>query len=371
MPPKKKQSASALQTKRIRWVFTQRSEMQSLDAPDWNREYEAAALFSVLLPHCDWFAFQLELGNGKNEYVHFQGYFELTLKNRFSWIQNNIHKFNFLQELKGKPHQAWAYATKQATRLLGPWCYPEDNYKDTSVKDTTYADALAAETVRDGMNIIMTNKARDYCLYGDKIKKNLTNAKRKHKPFVHRHTIDDFNHPPLDFGNRSIHVYGPSNTGKTSFVLAHFKNPLVITHMDTLKKFVNPVDPDEPYDGIVFDDMSFKHIHPEAVIQIVDRDLDRDLHIRYGTAHIPAGTLKVFTHNTRDIFYKPEVEAEQKVAIDRRVDYVRITQKLYGNTHPLMDQDPQTNLDPDDELDEFDLPLKPNNYIGPDGLPLY
>ena len=338
MPPKRKPQG----LKRIRWVFTHRSTMQSLDAPDDLREYEATMLYSDLIDHCDCFAFQLEQG-GKHDYVHFQGYFELTLKNRFSWIQNTIRQFNFLEPIKGKPHQAWAYSTKDATRLLGPWCYPDTVYKDTSVKDTTYADALAAATVRDGMAIIKANKPRDYCLYGDRINKNLVTHHKKHTPFVHKHSIDDFNHAPLLFTGKSMHVYGPSNTGKTSFVLAHFKNPLVVTHVDNLKKFVNPPDPDQPYDAIVFDDLKFQHWPPETVIQLVDTDLDRDIHIRYGTAHIPAHTTKVFTHNTRDIFYKPEVDEEQKVAIDRRVEYVRVSQRLFGDI-VLLPKPPQVDL---------------------------
>ena len=344
MPPKRKPQG----LKRIRWVFTTRSEMQSLDAPDALRQQEATTLYGQLLDHCDTFAFQLEVGNGNSEYVHFQGYFELTNKNRWTWIQNNIHHFSFLEPIKGKPHQAWAYSTKAATRLLGPWCYPEDTYKDTSVKDTTWADALAAETVREAIGIIKSNKPRDYCINGDRIHKNLVSHLRKHKPFVHKHSIDDFNHPPLAFNGKPLHVYGPSNTGKTSFVLAHFTNPLVVTHIDNLKKFVNPPDPDQPYDAIVFDDLKFQHWPPETVIQLVDTDLDRDIHIRYGTAHIPANTTKVFTHNTRDIFYKPEVDEEQKVAIDRRVEYVHVPSRLFGTT-TLMPQKPITFSNNDDD----------------------
>lgn len=305
--------------------------MQSLDAPDDIREQEAIVLYGQLLDHCDTFAFQLEMGSGENNYIHFQGYLELTNKQRFCTIQNSIRKFNFLEPLKGKPHQAWAYSTKEATRILGPWCYPEDQYKDTSVKDTTYADALASETVAEGIRLIMANKARDYCLYGDRIKKNLIASKIVHKPFVHKHYIGDFNAPALDFSNgKSFHVWGPSNTGKTSFVLAHFHNPLVLTHIDKLKKLMDPPDPDIPYDAIVLDDLSFNHWPPETVIQLVDNALDRDIHIRYGTAHVPAGTIKVFTHNKRDIFYKPEVEAEQQVAIDRRIEYIHVPRPLFG-----------------------------------------
>jgi hypothetical protein len=71
--------------------------------------------------------------------------------------------------------------------------------------------------------------------------------------------------------------------------------------------------------GIVFDDMCFKHLPRTAQIHLVDQDDDRSIHIRYTTAFIPAGTPKVFTSNTPDIF---EVHDE---AIDRRIHIVHLT----------------------------------------------
>lgn len=312
MPPKK--SAQSQQIKRIHWVFRKSAEENDHDA-------EAEQLFATLVDCCDAFAFQLESAPTTG-YLHFQGYFALTNKNRFCWIQNNICKFEFLQEMgkNSSPQKAWSYATKQDTRILGPWEYGTVPELGKS-KDTTYQEALAAPTVREGLQIVKTNKPRDYCLYGSAIIRNL--EANLSKPFKHQYELKDFNREPLIF-KKTSHVYGPSNTGKTSFVTAHFKNPLVVSHIDTLKKL------SADNDAIIFDDMSFAHWPPESVIHLVDRQFDRDINVRYSTVHIPANTTKVFTHNSRDIFYKPEVNPDQIAAIDRRVEYFHVPTKLFA-----------------------------------------
>jgi len=304
--------------KRIRWVFRCNAE----------DEEDGWRLYGVLVPLCQCFAFQLESAPTTG-YLHFQGYLELINKNRKTWILNQLQKegcdFQYCQPIKGSPLQAWTYATKDETRVLGPWLYGEIS---ELAKDTTWKLALEAPTVAQGIAIVKQSKPRDFCLYGDRITKNLeTHHKPPPTPYVPKYTLDQFNANPLQFGDNSTHVYGPSDSGKTSFVLAHFKNPLIVTHIDSLKKLGKS---EIPYDAIVFDDLSFNHYPPETVIQLVDNALPRDIHIRYGTAHIPAGTRKVFTHNKREIFYKPEIDSEQKKAIDRRVDYVNIAGPLFG-----------------------------------------
>lgn len=187
---------------------------------------------------------------------------------------------------------------------------------------------MVAESVRSALQIVKANKPRDFCLYGSAIERNLNT--HFVKPFTHKWKLTDFNCPPLIFTKTTL-VYGPSNSGKTSFVLAHFKNPLFVSHMDTLKK----LSPD--HDAIVFDDMSFAHIPPDAIIHLVDFDNDRDIHVRYGTVHIPANTIKVFTHNTKEIFHSPSATADQNAAINRRVTYFHVPLPLYGalNLNPL------------------------------------
>lgn len=119
----------------------------------------------------------------------------------------------------------------------------------------------------------------------------------KMNPITPTHPLESF---PEDWPREmdwkySIILWGASGIGKTSFARAILPKALIISHLDQLKHY----DP-ERYDGIIFDDMSFTHIPREAQIHLVDIDLQRAIHIRYGIGIIPANTKKIFTTNTRD-----------------------------------------------------------------------
>lgn len=124
--------------------------------------------------------------------------------------------------------------------------------------------------------------------------------------------------------SRSHLVWGKAGTGKTQWALGHFETPLLVSHMDTLKQFDSV-----SHDGIVFDDMSFKHLHAEAIIHLLDVDNDRDIHARYEVAHIPKGTKKIFCHNKADIFFPVTISDEQKAAVERRYVAHEVHEKLY------------------------------------------
>lgn len=183
--------------------------------------------------------------------------------------------------------------------------------------DSTYVEALAAPTTQEAMEIIKKRKARDYCLYGEAIERNIKRL-RTAPPVSNSHfKPEDFLEPLKWSQKQSMLFCGPSNIGKTQFALAHFKNPFFVDDLDNLAKFTTE------FDGIVFDDMSFKHIPPTAVIHLLDWDCARSIRIRYKLAYIPANTRKIFTHNTQNPFYNDDIDEEQKVAIERR--FQRIT----------------------------------------------
>lgn len=92
---------------------------------------------------------------------------------------------------------------------------------------------------------------------------------------------------------KSLVLEGPSGCGKTTWAKYHAPKPsLFVTHMDTLKKFRPTF-----HKSIIFDDMSFVHLPRESQIHIVDQENPRAIHVRYGTATIPANTAKIFTCN--------------------------------------------------------------------------
>lgn len=91
---------------------------------------------------------------------------------------------------------------------------------------------------------------------------------------------------------KSMVIMGPSGCGKTQYALGHFENALFVTHNDDLLRFQAGV-----HDGIIFDDMDFKHMPRTAQIHLTDWDQDRSIHCRYTVARIPRHTKKIFTCN--------------------------------------------------------------------------
>lgn len=120
--------------------------------------------------------------------------------------------------------------------------------------------------------------------------------------------LDSFPWPALDLEPTHTHlIVGQSGSGKTSYIKSRFPRIMMVSHLDQLSEY----DP-QVHEGILFDDMSFSHMPRPAQIHLVDVDDDRHIHIRYATALIPAGTLKIITSNVFDVFVADR-------AIERRV----------------------------------------------------
>lgn len=186
-------------------------------------------------------------------------------------------------------------------------------------KDNTFTEALAADTVQEGIEIIQAQRPRDYCLHGAQIKNNLVAAKKK----KFKHAFLDFTVPLQELSTKALLIFGPTGCGKTQYACAHFKNPCVVRHTDDLKK-LNP-----DHDGIVFDDFSVAHWPVNSVIHLLDWDLDSSINVKHGTACIPANTPKIFTYNNDNPFYAPEVLSEQQAAVERRLVRVKIDSRIY------------------------------------------
>lgn len=151
---------------------------------------------------------------------------------------------------------------------------------------------------------------------------NLWKNQAKKKSMASKFT--EFNKEKITDWSVSWLVWGKAKTGKTEWAKSHFDNPLVVSHMDDLKKF------NDDYDGMVFDDMSFNHIPPSGIIHLLDVDNDRSIHCRFVPAEIPANTKKIFVHNRRDIFQPTtEINEEQQEAIDRRYKAIHILGNLF------------------------------------------
>jgi len=130
-------------------------------------------------------------------------------------------------------------------------------------------------------------------------------------PVLAQFTLADFPWTPFTDWSRSHILHGPAGCGKTQFALAHFSNPLFVRHLDDLKKL------DVSHDGIVFDDMNFRHLPRESQIHLVDIDQPSSIHLRFENAWIPAGMRKIFTTNVPngEIFFIDDPAVARRVTV--------------------------------------------------------
>lgn len=186
-----------------------------------------------------------------------------------------------------------------------------DLYKEAREK-------TVAEGVEAGLKVLEHSKTyRDLVVHGDAIERNLKKLKRS--KLESQFTLDSFN---VSFNwdrSKTLILTGPTNTGKTSLAAALLPKALFVTHIDRLKDYA-----DGDYDGIIFDDMSFKHLHREAQIHLVDTAFSRDIHCRYSTAMIPKGTPRIITSNLPP----NQILLSDDPAIDRRLQIVVIEKSL-------------------------------------------
>lgn len=195
-PLKKPKQPSA----KIGWVFTAKAQCQDQEEL-LQLEEEAEYLFGALIDHVNILAFQLEVGK-ENGYLHYQGYFELINKKRLTWIKSNIYPFEYLDGRRGTPLQAWTYATKDETRVLGPW-----TIGDCPVEN----DSGAQKSLEKFGNDIIAG-------FSD------TELFRAHPSCYIRYprVIDRLRQfsPPTRAADKNLEVYlfyGPPGTGKTEF----------------------------------------------------------------------------------------------------------------------------------------------------------
>lgn len=231
-----------------------------------------------------YFVYGREIGANGNP--HLQAYVELARQYRFSQVRTLFPRAH-LEPRRGTQAQAVAYCKK-----------------DGEIVEDGIPRAQGARSDMEEIKTLMLTNPGDW--------QNLTAYEyfsqfvRYHKGFEaaakalnevkesSTYNLDAFLMEPLEFkqGQPHSHVlWGESGVGKTQFALAHFENPLFVSHMDDLLTFTSN------HDGIVFDDMSFTHLPRTAQIHLVDCDQTRSIHCRYRTARIPRNTPKIFTTN--------------------------------------------------------------------------
>lgn len=179
----------------------------------------------------------------------------------------------------------------------------------TNLEKNPFTEALNQESVEAAVDFLWKKRPQCMAMNGDRIEKNIAKRMRRappeRKPFFGPYKWPDL---PNDF--QSVILIGASNIGKTQFAKSQFTNHCFCSHIEDLKKFDEHI-----HDGILFDDMDFKHMPRTAQIHLTDWDEDRSIHARYVNIRIPAHTKKIFTCNTMCV----DIDDE---AIYRRVSVI-------------------------------------------------
>lgn len=159
--------------------------------------------------------------------------------------------------------------------------------------------------------------ARDMCINGDRILKNLGGRMPKRLKISYELPSFGWNITwASEPATTTLLLYGATNLGKTALAKALLPDALLVRHLDKLRDYAGG-----KYKGIILDDMAFLHLHDEAQIALLDRDEDTQVHVRYTVAEIPAGTPVICTSNR----YPGEVFNTTKGAIRRRLTIVHVS----------------------------------------------
>jgi len=310
--PKEKRSHKAKDTS-VGWTFTYYSDAHPLFDP---RKLRCMVYQREVCP---------TTGNH-----HWQGalrtvdHHGMGRKSIVKFFPNGIHD-KALKKSKGTWEQNFNYATKKETRL------DPDALPFILGNPPKFGSALAAAKINHYALIVddVANKVplatilRDHPAALQIIHQVQTAQDILHTQDLMIRKPEEFDVPLLNLRDDIVYVFlGPTLMGKTSYALAHFKNPLFVRHLDALKRFQPGV-----HDGIVFDEMYFKD--KDVDFQKVITDIEQPVEIsgtRYRCPIIPRGTKRIFCCNTYPFLKDNSTDG---AAITRRIELVEFKTPVY------------------------------------------
>lgn len=167
--------------------------------------------------------------------------------------------------------------------------HQKEGIKFVQEPEVKSADELRSEFAAKDIFELVDDRA--ICIKSVSDLKALKDSTRKRPRCESSYTIDDFIREPFKTFE-CMFIYGGTSLGKTEWAKLHFKNPLLVCNTDDLKLFNG-----EEHDGIIFDDMSFRHWPIDSCKHLTDWDNHRSIRCRNTDALIPKNTRKIFLSN--------------------------------------------------------------------------
>lgn len=211
------------------WLFTINNPLPQDKPLDWE---------------CSYVVFQLELG--QEQTPHLQGYIQFEKNKRLSAVKK-IHATAHWEPRKGTHAQAYAYNTKEDTRIAGPWTKGEP-----IVKAGQRTDLAAMEDVKALLDS------------GEPIKSILDshfNICARHLRFFREYRC--IRTPNRNFKTQATAIWGPTGTGKSRWCADNFPDAY-------WKPKSNWWDGYESHDAVVIDEF-YGWIPYDLLLRILDR----------------------------------------------------------------------------------------------------
>lgn len=254
---------------------------------------------------------------------HYQVFVQFKLAVRHTAVRKHFPAdgvWRVFYQKFGTADRMASYCTKEATRK--PGAEPFQFGKELIIERKSTKLALAIVDLEKGHTIQQVALTHKECYVHNHVGLEKLYGRMQQGTHVPEFKLDSYTWPPITDWSYTHVFHGEAGIGKTEFALAHFKSPLIVRHIDNLRQFDRAVN-----DGIVFDDMDFEHLPKSTNINLIDQTLPGSIHIRYGTATIPAHTRKIFTtNNPGGLIFKDQ---GCKWWIDRRIHVTHLLGRGY------------------------------------------
>lgn len=237
---------------------------------------------------------------GKNKTKHLQG--RITFKRTYS--------LKALKKLLPRAH--WEKTKCKQDSL---YCMKEKIIIDVDNRQQGKRNDLAdiVKKIKEGYSY--KQLIEEYPSQCVRYKRQLQELIAEYKKKTLKISYTDFIIRPIQDWNKTHVIIGPPGSGKTSYAKYCLPNALMVSQTDDLLNY----DTDR-YDGIIFDDMSFKLWDRTKQIHLVDNEEERSIKCRYKNASIPVGTKKIITCNEMTLLISDDA-IKRRVKLHRNLQF--------------------------------------------------